>query len=373
MRNKILLMFTIFIALTFFYRIGYSQDKGSFIILSDRVGESISIGERNYFGIFPEVKHFQNALFLEDGDKYFCKLSFYRNGNVVDSLFEVDFNQLVNWAFKINYYEKLINNRENLSANSFRFQLVKLKPGLLKMEITDNFGQVVEAKKNKSFELKSFLPLASCNWDAGSYLNGNWAYGITGFIGIRRINYGGLNEIFRALENQFYNGYASFDDRKISVSSQVTFGGALFVIYKGFLKLDFQYYYSGKDNNDTSLKLKSASLLVSYIWKISDIFSPYLTLGFNSTSFTAKSSYDYSLGNGDILKDITIEGNTRGLVVGGGVNFKVVEDLSLNLFVNYFLLPEIKKVNSTYLTIPSLKKPTVDVSGLSVGIAFLIK
>jgi hypothetical protein len=86
-----------------------AQEKFTFITLSPRVGEVISLSEKNQFDLFKRIDHFVSAVIFSTGtNMYFAKVTIGDEGGAVrDTIFRCPLPLLVNMAERINHHDAL--------------------------------------------------------------------------------------------------------------------------------------------------------------------------------------------------------------------------------------------------------------------------
>jgi len=171
----------------------FPQDSSKIIILSGKVGATIDRQERDYFGLFKNFNSFDNAVFYQaTNGNYYCKVTFGKNGELKDSVYQVQYGQLINTAIKINYFEDLKQGRTDIDLSGIRIYFASGE------EIKNNKTPLINRLEH--YSLLNELPLSTTKIDFRNLIKQKWQYGISVGMGYNSVDFDGLGKIFNILE-----------------------------------------------------------------------------------------------------------------------------------------------------------------------------
>lgn len=346
----------------------FPQDCSKIIILSKRVGTVIDRQERDYFELFKNFDSFNSAVFYQspEGD-FYCKIIYGSSDSLKDTTFIVKYGQLVNTAMRITYFEELKKGVTGIDPNSIGINYASCE------EIKNQSGGTSVWGRQKLSGDK--LSLSSIKINPQDLIKQEWQYGVSAGMGYNSADFNGLSKIFNILEEKIpQEGYSvTKSNLKFSTNPLFILTGSLF--YKDILKTDIEYSFSRNENKSLSFSYKSFSVSISYLFHLFDSAQPYVTAGYIGSSFTAKNDNyndrvdDYS----GTLKSITIDGNSKGLKIGGGVILNCNDNAMFNFYCHYDLLPNIIKIRNDQGYDLSSYSHEVKISGFVIGISLIYK
>ncbi len=364
MKKVKLISLTILITVTIVSSI-FPQDSSKIIILSDKVGTTIDRQERDYFGLFKNFNSFNNAVFYQSPEgNYHCKVTYRDNNSLKDTTFLVKYGQLANTAMRIIYFDDLKKGVTGIDPNSIKIHYASGE------EIRNPNLGTSNWIKQKSIWNK--LPLSSIKIDHKNLIKQKWQYGISAGMGHNTADFNGLSKIFNVLEEKIpQEGYSvTKSNLKFSANPLFIFTGSLF--YEDIFKTDIEYSFSKNTSNSLNFSYKSFSVSISFLFHLFGFTQPYLSAGFIGASFTAKNGYYDRVNDRGTLESITIDGNSKGLKIGGGVILNANEHVIFNIFGNYDALPNAKIRNDQGYDLSGYPNE-VKTSGFVVGISLMYK
>jgi len=144
-------------------------------------------------------------------------------------------------------------------------------------------------------------------------------------------------------------------------------------LFANKFKGDIEYGFSSNTNGSLHLGYKSFSISISYLIHQFGLIEPYVTAGFTSASFTAKNDYHASVNqNGGMLESITIDGNSKGLRIGGGILLNAGKHLIVNFNAVYNASPNTKIKNNHGYDLTGYQTE-VNTNGFVTGISLIYK
>jgi len=361
MKKKIFLLF--FLLSYPVTNLVFPQEPQKIIITSLRVGKTIDLLERNYFKLFGNIKNFSKAIFLRKGKgQYYCRLFYYKNNNLRDSLFRTTYSRILNVALKIYFREKILKyGRQIIKGLKSRIHLVSLNDStlLFRMKLND-------VERNYLFKEGSMLPLAPFDGDPSNFIEDEkWKFGLSGFAGILGNNFKGLQQTYNSIEKILNTPKYPVPLNKFSIKSIFIYGLSSYLLVNEKMKIGAEIFYSRNTANKLHLKFNAFSIFFDYFILKNRKVAHFVSIKLISASF--KSYIDYGTipldNEGNYLEKIKIDGNSKGFGFGGGTILKLSEILSLKFLVDYFFLPDITKITNPNSYIPSDFKPRVNMGG----------
>ena len=177
MRKKIFLMILVGLALLSMPNSLQAQDSDKVVILSPRVGSVIDAAERERYELFPEVRDFDRAVFLQTPKKnYYAKIMFMGpDGARRDTTVQYPEGVLLLLAEKIEHFEDLKENRYHMGDQPGKIELaesIRIFPNDLREQnrlqqlaerageakdkvviLTPRVGSVIDAAERQQYEL----------------------------------------------------------------------------------------------------------------------------------------------------------------------------------------------------------------------------
>jgi gas vesicle protein len=127
MRRMFLAVFAALVVLFPRIPLQAQADKHKLVILSPRVGSMIDSSEREYFQLFPKIKDFHNAIFLENPDSTYYAWIVLKDssGNTRDTAIWYPKGYLLMVAEKISHFEELTEGQYQMGQNPATLQVVE--------------------------------------------------------------------------------------------------------------------------------------------------------------------------------------------------------------------------------------------------------
>jgi outer membrane protein W len=133
--------------------------------------------------------------------------------------------------------------------------------------------------------------------------------------------------------------------------------------------IEIVYAISPSSDEISHFEYESFSGAVGYMFPILRNLSPYVSLGYSASKFTAfNNNYGFTVdsSNGK-LESITLEGNVKGILMSFGVLYNITQNIGINIFGNYKFYPDVKVNSQSYSQ--NQKYPTVDAKGFEFGLS----
>jgi hypothetical protein len=145
----------------------YSQDERKPYYVNDRIGDTLDIGERNYYNLFPSLQNFRYACFFRNGDNLDAKVNFIQNDIIKDTMF-IKYTNVD--ALNEHVKQMMILNGERDSKSAFRRMRIYLKDGILIFgtiikKSADSLYIISDAKAGISIPLKEISRIKEDDWN----------------------------------------------------------------------------------------------------------------------------------------------------------------------------------------------------------------
>jgi len=348
--------------------VNYAQDSSKIVILSDQVGPVIDLDERNNYGFFQPFKEdFLHAvIYLSPDSQYNCKVR-YKSGELLkDTVIVYNYGSIRSMATKVQYMESKGKGITNFDLQND----VKLK--FVDGEEVKNIIIVDSRKTISELPYKKNAPLYKLNSNYPQFIENDFEAGFSAGVIINKTKFEGLNQLFNVLEENIpEDPYVIEKSNAIfEASPLLRFSGI--IIYKKNLMGEIEYDFNITDGNYPVPSYKSLSFSLSYLFKILENLSPYLSIGYSGAKFKVIKSYGAPVNNSSgTLESITFEGISKGIKGSAGVLYNVSKNLSINLFGSYKFFPD-AELNQESFSIPQ-SDLKVEMKGFEVGFGIIVK
>ena len=363
--KKIILNYIGLIALLTFAYKTYAQDSIKIIILSKDVGSVVDSEERKEFDIFPTYsENFISAYFYQSADsQYYCSLKLQSDGAVKDSILKFNYVSIRSVASRIQYQES-----QKLGKTDFKLENVVLvfADGSEAKDIPQKQSNLAFKEKRPKSTVQN-LPINKVEMDYSELIEKNFVLGLSaGYIFHNSAEFEGLGEIFNILEEKLSNETYTVPKTNLSFKVSNLFRFSSLFIYKRNYMGEMVFNFSPATDEQTSLEYKSFSISLSYLFTVLKNLTPYASLGYSASKFTAYHRYGISLGGGT-LESITLEGNVKGIMLSLGVLYNFSSNVAVNLFGNYKFYPDAVVQTQDYYDGTTV--PTVEAKGFEIGLS----
>ncbi len=363
--KKIIFYFLGFTFLLLLVNKTYSQDSMKVIILSEGVGSFVDYEERQMHNIFPTFgKNFVSAYFYQNPDsQYYCKIILITGTSTRDSVLKFDYAAIRNIAARIQYYEN-----QKAGKTDFKLENVVLSfaDGSEAKETVSQQSNIV-LKDKKSLSTLRNLPIKKMDLDYSELIEKNFVLGISaGYILYNSTKYKDLGQIFNILEEKLSNENHTIPKTNLSFEASNLFRLSSLLIYKRNYMLELVFNFSPSSDEQTSLENKSFSISLSYLFTVLNKLTPYTSIGYSTSKFTAYHRYGVSLGGGT-LESITLEGSVKGIMLSLGLLYHFSSNVAVNLFGNYKFYSDAVVQPHDYS--PGTTFPTFEAKGYEIGLS----
>jgi hypothetical protein len=364
--KKIILYSFVLAGLLTFANSCYAQDSLKFIILSKDVGSVVDLEERKEYNIFPTfAENFVSAYFYQSSDsQYYCSLKLQSDGFIKDSIIKHNYFSIRNIATRIQYQESQRAGRKDFNLDNV---VLVFADGNKAMDIPQKQGNLVIKEKKSKYTLQN-LPINKVDMDYSEIIEKKFVLGLSaGYILHNSTEYEGLGEIFNIIEEKLSNEIYSVPKTNLSFEASSLFRFSSLFIYKKHYMGEVVYTLSPPTDEQSPFEYKSFSISLSYLFTFLKNLTPYASLGYSASKFTAYHYYGIYLGGGT-LESITLEGNVKGIMLSLGVLYNFTSNVAINLFGNYKFYPEVAVKTQDYYYGTTV--PTVDAKGFEIGLSF---
>jgi hypothetical protein len=361
----ILNIFGLLNLLSFAYKT-YAQDSIKTIILSKEVGNVVDSEERKKYNIFPTFsENFVSGYFYQNPDsQYFCQLKLMSGSSFQDSIIKYNYVSIRNIAARIQYQESQKTGKTDFDLDNV---VLVFADGSEVKEIASIESSIILKDKKPPSTLRN-LPINKLEMDYSEIIEKKFIVGISAGIVHNSADFEGLKEIFNLLEENIPEDPYQLPKSNLSFKASPIYRFSSLFIYNN--KFMFEIIYSISPSNDelSSFEYESFSGSLGYMIQILRNLSPYISLGYSASKFTASNHYGSPVNDRQgTLESITLEGNVKGLMTSLGIFFNISQNFGINLLGNYKFYSDVS-VNSQYY-VSGQTIPTVDAKGFEFGLS----
>lgn len=311
-----------------------SQDK--VVVVSDRVGEEISVSERNSFRLFQTIKGFNRAIFyLTPETTYYARMEVIsRNGFVRDTVIEYSLAYLMMLSEQVDNFEELMSARP--------YKMGTRKPSLHTEGGTHLALQAKTATSNVVLKKapSDFLPLAAHmpEIDLNSYPTIGAGAGIAWFSP----DFGGLTAAYMAIED-FYRNQGYNVPRH---SAKMDLGHLYWYSLEVGISPEYSAVVEAARTSGDGPVFKMISIFGLYRPQKSERFPFwwYLGLGITRQYFKVVERYVNLISppqNYKYLDDIISEGAGMGYILEAGIDMRLKSVASIKASLRYLFAQDI--------------------------------
>lgn len=311
-----------------------STDK--VVVLSERVGEEISLSERNSFRLFQTIKGFHRAIFYQTPETtYYARMEVNsRNDFVKDTVIEYSLAYLMMLSEQVDNFEELMIARQ--------YKMGTRKPSLHAQGGTPLALQAKTETSNVALKKapSDFLPLAANapDIDLCSYP----AFGTGGGIAWYSPDFGGLTAAYAAIEDFYRNqGYnVPHHEAKVSL------GHLYWYSLEVGMSPEYSAVVEAARTSEDGPVFKMISLFGLYRPQKNERlpFWWYLGLGITRQYFKVVERYGNlisPLQNYKYLDDIISEGAGMGYILEAGIDIRLKSMASIKASFRYLFTQDI--------------------------------
>jgi len=310
--------------------------KDRLVVLSDRVGEEISLSERNGFRLFQTIKGFHRAIFYQTPETaYYARIEVISgNGFARDTMVEYSLAYLLMLSEQVDNFEELMSARQyRMGTNKPSLHVAGGVPLVLHANMgTSNLG----SKKVQS----DFLALAENAPDID--LNTYPAFGAGAGIAWFSPDFGGLTAAYTALED-FYRNQGYNVPRH---AAKVDLGHLYWYSLEVAISPEYSAVVEAARTSGDVPVFKMISLLGLYRPQKSERFPSwwYLGLGITRQYFKVVERYGNLISppqNYKYLDDIISEGAGMGYILEAGIDIRLKSVASIKASLRYLFAQDI--------------------------------
>ena len=358
----------VIIAFLIMSSVNFAQDSSKIVILSDQVGPVIDLDERNNYGFFQPFKEdFLHAvIYLTPDSQYNCKVR-YKSGELLkDTVIVYNYGSIRSMATKVQYVES-----QKKGITNFDFQNdVKIK--FADGEEVKNIITIDSRKTISELPQKKNASLYKLNSNYSQFIENDFEVGFSAGIIFNKTKFEGLNQLFNVLEENIPEDPYVIEKSNGSFEASPLLRFSGIIIYKKTLMGEIEYSFNINDGSYPVPSYKSLSFSLSYLFRILEKLSPYLSIGYSGAKFKVIKSYGAPVNNSSgTLESITFEGISKGIKGSAGVLYDVSKNLSINLFGSYKFFPD-AELNQESFSIPQ-SDSKVEMKGFEVGFGIIVK
>lgn len=357
-KNKKYLLIQILLAFTI--NVASSQSIDKVVILSQRVGDTIDVAERNYYNIFQTVKNFKYAIiYVTPDNNFYARFTLStKDGTEKDTVILYNQRLLLNIAEKIEYYEAL---------KAGRYKMGDLKVTLQSEGIILPFHEKVKDYKSKY--PSDLLPCADEPKPKEMKFFPNFKFGF-GFC-INSLNLRTLGDAFRKIEDYYRaQGYYISDISKDIQSNSAFYFSIDLQIFPNYV-----FLIDGmKSVVPEKLDYQSSSVSLLYDFDIfpESSFNTYFGLGLGTYYFFVKRNYGARIspispsGSYEVLDYIGSSGARIGFSIISLLNYDLPLPDYISVVIKYSYVPSMETtILDTYIT-------SVNLSSFNIGVRLTI-
>lgn len=367
--NRIIFNSLVLVGLLGFVNSCYAQDSIKVIILSKDLGSIVDTDERKEYNIFPAFgENFVSAFFYQGSDsQYYCSLKLQYNSSIKDSIIKYNYFSIRNIAARIQYQESQSSGKTDFNSNNV--VLIFADGSEAKDLLLQQKNVTVQDKKLQS-SLRN-IPINKLDVDYSEIIEKNYTIGISAGLVYNSADFNGLSEIFNILEANIPEDPYEIPQSNLSFKASPLYRFSSLIIYKKQFIVEVVYSISPSNEEPSYFKYESFSGALGYMIPILRNLTPYVSLGYSASKFSASNYYGNSVNDRQgTLESITLEGNVKGILTSLGIFYNISWNIGINLFGNYKFYSDVVVNSQGYLGDQTI--PTVNAKGFEFGLSINI-